>query len=292
MARDSILKVNNYFDDLDDMCVLELEGAIDAYTVFYLRERFEDLYERNCYRVLVDCQLVTYISSSGIELFLTVLETIQENKGTFVLTNLAEKVIEVFNLLGLTNIFSIYQDNDEAIGSLWNISQPILPQTEIRDALALVSQTEVECPAELEYLSSIRNFVHSVALDLPFSDKELHFLLLAIDEAISNVIRHAYKNFPEEGKKLIRVKVELNDNSLTIRVKDNAPSFDPSSHQLPDLQKHLEQQKGGGLGRWLMFNIMDSVQYLPRSGTTGNELIMVKYVKRVSLRDKLFNSKS
>ena len=107
MARDSILKVNNYFDDLDDMCVLELEGAIDAYTVFYLRERFEDLYERNCYRVLVDCQLVTYISSSGIELFLTVLETIQENKGTFVLTNLAEKVIEVFNLLGLTNIFSI-----------------------------------------------------------------------------------------------------------------------------------------------------------------------------------------
>jgi serine/threonine-protein kinase RsbW len=96
-------------------------------------------------------------------------------------------------------------------------------------------------------------------------------ILLAVDEAATNIIVHGYRGQPGD----IEIEVENQDGSLAVSLRDKAPPFDPTRVPMPDLSLPLDQRPFGGMGVHLMRQCMDDVIYrAPPQG--GNELILVK----------------
>jgi serine/threonine-protein kinase RsbW len=96
-------------------------------------------------------------------------------------------------------------------------------------------------------------------------------VVLAVDEAATNIILHGYQG--QEG--IIEIEVEQEGDALVVRLRDEAVPFDPTSVPLPDLTVPLEQRAPGGLGIYLIRQVMDEVAYRITS-QGGNELTLVK----------------
>jgi len=100
---------------LDGVTTVLLEGIIDAHTYEKLEETFNRLIEQENYKLIIDLSNVDYLSSAGAGVFISVYSIIQENNGDFVLVNPGPKVKEVFDLLGLTQLFTISRDLNSAL---------------------------------------------------------------------------------------------------------------------------------------------------------------------------------
>lgn len=125
-----------------------------------------------------------------------------------------------------------------------------------------------------ENLSKIRDFVSSNASEAGFNKDEIDEIILAVDEACTNVIKHAYKYSPEGD---IRIKIRFNNSAFTITIEDDGISFNPDVVPAPDLQKYYREHRIGGLGMYLMKTLMDNVDYQSEPGKFN----------RVSLTKKL-----
>jgi serine/threonine-protein kinase RsbW len=125
--------------------------------------------------------------------------------------------------------------------------------------------------AELENLAMIRNFVRESAAALGVDPTVVSDLVLAVDEAATNVIVHGYQG--RQGTIEIEVAREAMD--VVVRMRDDAPPFDPTSAPSPDLIQPLEERTPGGLGIYLIRQYMDEVIHcITPQG--GNELILRK----------------
>ena len=105
-----------------------------------------------------------------------------------------------------------------------------------------------------------------------FDERALYEIQLAVDEACANVVDHAYQG-ADPGD--IEVSCCLDDQILTVQVRDWGTGFDLTSVADPDLDAPLEERTLGGLGLFLVRQVMDNVQF--RSDPElGNELMMSK----------------
>ena len=127
-------------------------------------------------------------------------------------------------------------------------------------------------PADCNFLSKISEFVTEYAGKLPFNPKQIYEIDLAVDEAASNIIDHAYKGMPPGEMRLSLRHTEL---ALTIILQDDGIKFDPSLVPEPVLTGPLEERRERGLGVFLIHKLMDEVFYIP--GTpNGNVLTLIK----------------
>lgn len=105
-----------------------------------------------------------------------------------------------------------------------------------------------------------------------FDDGALYEIQLAVDEACANVVDHAYQGV-EPGE--MEVSCIFGDQCLTIRVRDWGTGFDPGGIEVPDVNAPLDERTLGGLGLFLIKQVMDHVQFAFHP-ETGNELVMTK----------------
>lgn len=130
----------------------------------------------------------------------------------------------------------------------------------------------VKFPAQFQFLDEIRDFVGEVARKGGFSEKDIYSIQLATDEAASNVIEHAYQGVAD-GK--IEIRVDVEDETITIVLRDTGKPFDTSAVRQPNLNSDLGQRQVGGLGIYLMRKLMDEVRYeIQEKG--GNLLTLIK----------------
>jgi serine/threonine-protein kinase RsbW len=130
-------------------------------------------------------------------------------------------------------------------------------------------------------LSDVREFVNEHAIDFGFGDKEVSEITLAVDEACTNVIKHAYKGDPETR---FEVKVLASGIEFEVVVRDWGASFKPEEIPIPDIKDRMKKHKAGGLGIFLMRKLMDTVEYHaedPVRGNreTANEVRLVRYLR-------------
>jgi anti-sigma regulatory factor (Ser/Thr protein kinase) len=97
-------------------------------------------------------------------------------------------------------------------------------------------------------------------------------MMLALEEAVTNVIDHAFGDVPPPH--LIRVQLEITAKTLVAEIIDNGHPFDPTGAPDPDLTLPLEQRTPGGLGVHLMRNVMDRLHY--HRDADGNVLRLEK----------------
>jgi serine phosphatase RsbU (regulator of sigma subunit)/anti-sigma regulatory factor (Ser/Thr protein kinase)/putative methionine-R-sulfoxide reductase with GAF domain len=127
-------------------------------------------------------------------------------------------------------------------------------------------------PADCAYLFRISEFVNNYAQKLPFTPKQIYEIDLAVDEASSNIIDHAYKGLPE-GE--IRIFLDHSRTAMTINLQDDGIGFDLNGVPKPDLTGPLEERRERGLGVFLIHELMDQVTYEPNTGK-GNQITLVK----------------
>jgi serine/threonine-protein kinase RsbW len=127
-------------------------------------------------------------------------------------------------------------------------------------------------------LLEVRDFVGEAARSFGFSEEEAANIILAVDEACTNIIKHAYQYATD---KEIEVTIRQSKDSFEIRIFDNGKSFDPSTIRQPDLKEHIGHRRRGGLGVYLMKKLMDKVEYNFHGGKR-NEVRLTKYLLRKS----------
>ena len=127
-------------------------------------------------------------------------------------------------------------------------------------------------PASFDQLDTIRGFASQAARDAGMDDSEIYAVELAIDEACTNIIEHAYQG---ENRGDIECTCDCDDNCLTMILRDHGKPFDPSTVTAPDLDADIDDRPVGGLGIYLMKQLMDEVHFEPL-GESGNILTLVK----------------
>ncbi|MDZ7291993.1 MAG: SpoIIE family protein phosphatase [candidate division KSB1 bacterium] len=135
-----------------------------------------------------------------------------------------------------------------------------------------VSKEQLKVPAHIDYLADLRDFVTRVGKKHGFSDRVINAFKLAIDEAGTNIMRHAYRDTGGEG--FITIRAIVKKDNLTICLIDQGKYFDPKHVKDPDLQRYVEIGKKGGLGIFIMRRLMDDIEY--RKTEEGNELRLTK----------------
>lgn len=142
-----------------------------------------------------------------------------------------------------------------------------------------MSLAELKFPLELsvksstDNLSVIRDFIKNTALSLGYSNAAIGNIILAVDEACTNIIKHAYKYSPTGD-----IQIELNRiaNKFIITILDSGIEFDPNLIPEPDIKEYYKQRRIGGLGMYLMKKMMDEVVYTKNKNK--NQVKMVKYL--------------
>ena len=125
--------------------------------------------------------------------------------------------------------------------------------------------------ASTSQIADVRDFVGRHASDYGFSEEDVHDIKLAVDEAYTNVIKHAYQ-FDESRS--VRVKIITGINEFTISLTDEGAAFDPSSYTEPNIPERIMLRKRGGVGVYLIHKLMDRVEY--RHDGVHNEILMSK----------------
>jgi serine phosphatase RsbU (regulator of sigma subunit)/putative methionine-R-sulfoxide reductase with GAF domain/anti-sigma regulatory factor (Ser/Thr protein kinase) len=138
-------------------------------------------------------------------------------------------------------------------------------------------------PAKFDQLDSIREFAIQAARDAGMDDSETYAIELSIDEACTNIIEHAYQG---ENRGEIECTCDSNEVCLTVVIRDHGKPFDPSTVVTPDLNADIENRAVGGLGVFLMKQLMDEVHFEPL-GEAGNVLTMVKRRKKGNTNSRL-----
>lgn len=124
--------------------------------------------------------------------------------------------------------------------------------------------------AQVRDLNDMREFLEKAVLALGGSEDDAGDLVLAVNEAVTNVLLHGYDGRP--GPVILCVEV-VNDD-LRVILTDTAPLFDPTRVPPPDIFLPLEDRPLGGLGVHMMRQLTDELVYRPLAD--GNELVFVK----------------
>jgi serine/threonine-protein kinase RsbW len=137
-----------------------------------------------------------------------------------------------------------------------------------------VKTKKLNVKSRTENLSLIRDFISKSAAEAGVKPDVVENIILAVDEACTNIIKHAYKSYPD-GELIIKIK--STSNRFTISITDYGNSFEPDAIPEPDLQKYYRQKRVGGLGMYLMKTLMDDVKYVSIPGK-HNEVQLSKKI--------------
>ncbi len=126
-----------------------------------------------------------------------------------------------------------------------------------------------------ESLEKISEFVQKAAKSACLNDHDVYEVQLAVDEACTNIIEHAYHG---EGKGEIVCSCDDTGDGVKIVIMDKAKPFDPEGLAKPVLHVPLEEVKPRGLGIFLIRSVMDDVKFEHPPGG-GNRLTLIKHKK-------------
>jgi serine/threonine-protein kinase RsbW len=121
-------------------------------------------------------------------------------------------------------------------------------------------------------LAAVRAFVERYARETGFPAQTVGEFKLAVDEACTNVIEHAYKG---DETCFIELSIVITPQYFTVIIRDEGQAFEPASYHTPNLVDLVQQRRDGGFGVHLMRKLMDRVEYRRRG--RFNEIALTKY---------------
>jgi serine/threonine-protein kinase RsbW len=129
-----------------------------------------------------------------------------------------------------------------------------------------VKKQTLTIESRTERLIAVREFISGAARECGFGEEDISKIALAVDEACTNIIKHAYKYDPNES---ITVTVSTRNGAFEVAIRDSGRDFHPETISTPDMREYLEHYRRGGLGVYLMRSLMDKVEYDIRPGVAN-----------------------
>ena len=133
-----------------------------------------------------------------------------------------------------------------------------------------MESVKIEIPSDPKYLKIVRCGIGHLCKVSGFPKETRHEITLAVDEAVSNIIKHAYER---KYNKPIIVNCKLLDDRIEIVLRD----FGLKANLKKIKSRDLKEVKPGGLGVHIIQSIMDVVIY-DNTIENGNQLILAKYL--------------
>jgi serine/threonine-protein kinase RsbW len=140
------------------------------------------------------------------------------------------------------------------------------------DELEGMRTVRLRVPARAEYVALARLALSGLADIITLPEELLADLKLALTEAVSNSVRHAYA----DGGGFVSIAYELRGNALAVEVVDDGKGFDPE--RPPPLEG--EELTEGGLGIAIIRTIADEFELHSRPGVRGSRLRFVKRLQQ------------
>ncbi len=126
-------------------------------------------------------------------------------------------------------------------------------------------------------LASIRKFVETSVAALGGDEDAVGELVMAVNEAAANIAQHGYYGRPG----WLGIDLSCRENSITARLRDKAPGFDPTRVPVVNVKLPLHERRRGGLGVLMMRAFTDQLLY--RQTAAGeNELSLIKSLPQVA----------
>lgn len=107
-------------------------------------------------------------------------------------------------------------------------------------------------------LSLLRNFIEEKAEAFGFDESSINQIILSVDEACTNIIKHAHKYNEKEN---IEVDIDSNKNQFIIKLSYKGQAFDPNNISSPDMKEYFNKFKVGGLGVPIMKKFMNKIEF-------------------------------
>ena len=126
---------------------------------------------------------------------------------------------------------------------------------------------------DIRQIPELAVFVDGLAEEMSLDPSLAMGLNLALEEAVTNVMMYAY---PAGESGTVEIEVDAREDRVVFRLTDAGVPFDPTAAPAADITLGVEERPIGGLGIFLVRQIMDSVVYERRDGR--NILTLTKNV--------------
>ena len=134
-----------------------------------------------------------------------------------------------------------------------------------------VSEHHLVLHNDIKQISLLTRFIDNIAEDLKIDPGLAMSINLALEEAVTNVIMYAY---PKDSDEVLELDAIISPGSLEFVITDSGKAFDPTAAPEADVSLDVQDRPIGGLGIYLVRNIMDTVRYERKDGR--NILTMIK----------------
>ena len=121
-----------------------------------------------------------------------------------------------------------------------------------------IEKHSLTLPNNVECIPQLAAFLEEVTESHGIDPSVMMSINLALEEAVVNVMNYAY---PEGTIGEIDISVTFSDGSITFTIQDTGTPFDPTKVSNPDTSLSAEERPIGGLGIYLVRELMDEVSY-------------------------------
>lgn len=124
-------------------------------------------------------------------------------------------------------------------------------------------------------LSLLRDFIEAKAIAFGFDESTISQIVLSVDEACTNIIKHAHKY---NEKEIIEVETKPEAKQFKIILKYKGKGFDPNDIHNPDMKEYFNHFKIGGLGVPIMKRFMSKIEFVHKN-SDDNLLTLTKFLQ-------------
>ena len=110
------LKLGHY--NKDGIEVVDVGGEIDISTAPRLRDLLIELVSKNNYQLVVNLDKVEFLDSTGLGVLVGGLRRVRAHDGSLDLVCTRERILKIFRITGLTQVFGIHETVDQAIAAM------------------------------------------------------------------------------------------------------------------------------------------------------------------------------
>jgi serine/threonine-protein kinase RsbW len=132
------------------------------------------------------------------------------------------------------------------------------------------NQVSLTIGSDINEIPRVSSALEAVMGNHGFPEEDILDTQLAVEEAVTNIILHGYR----DGGGEILIQCRASRGIVEIQLEDRAPPFNPLSLPEPDLDGDIEARQIGGLGIFLVRRVMDEILYRFEEGK--NILVLIK----------------
>lgn len=107
-----------YFEQRDGVSILNIKGRVDASVSAQIHEKIMDEIESGCSKMVIDFSDVNYISSAGLRVMIYASKALSKNSGSFSICSLSKNIEKIFEVSGLSTLFSIHDNLDSSLSNM------------------------------------------------------------------------------------------------------------------------------------------------------------------------------